>query len=70
MSKNNGKDKIHPKNRDNIIMFPKPPPSGDSSRKKDVESEPRYTIHFEPDWDTNEHDPKDSQDRGLEERKT
>ena len=60
MSKDNGKKEIHSINRGNVIEFPKPPSSGDSSRKKDVESEPRYTIHFEPDWDTNEHDPKDS----------
>ena len=61
MSKNNGKDKIHPKNRDNIIMFPKPPPSSDSSRKKDVGIEPRYTINFQPDWDTDSDNSEDSQ---------
>ena len=60
MSKNNGKEKIHSKNRDNIIMFPKPPPSGGSSRKKDVGIEPRYTINFEPDWDIDIDNPEDS----------
>jgi len=60
MSKDNGKEKIHSINRDNIINFPKSSPSGNGSRKKDVEPGPRYTINFEPDWDGWEDDPKDS----------
>ena len=60
MSKNNGKEKIHSENRDNIIDFPKTPSSGDRSRKKDVVIEPRYTINFKPDWDIDGDDPEDS----------
>ena len=60
MSKKHGKEKIHSIHRDNIIDFPKPPPSSDGGRKEDVESGPRYTIHFEPDWDGWTDDPEDS----------
>ena len=60
MSKKNGKAKIHVIHRDNVINFPKPPPPGDESRKKDVESGSRYTVHFEPHWDGWTDDPEDS----------
>ena len=60
MNKKNGKKDIHIVGGDNIINFPKPPTSRNSRGKKDVEFRSRYTIHFEPDWDTNEDDPSDS----------
>ena len=60
MSKNNGKKDIHSEVRDNIIEFPKPSTPSSSSSKKDVESGSRHTIHFEPDWDTDEDNSTDS----------
>ena len=60
MSKDNEKQKIHSKNRSNIIKFPKPSTPSGSGGKKDVESGARYTINFEPDWDTDDDDPKNS----------
>ena len=60
MDKKNGKKDIHSVGGDNVINFPKPPPPSDESRKKDVESGSRYTVHFEPDWDTDQDDPPDS----------
>lgn len=60
MSDKNEKEEVHPIVRDNIIPFPKPPTPSSSRGKKDVEPRARYTIHFEPDWDTNEVDPPDS----------
>jgi len=60
MNKKNGKKDIHIVSGDNVIPFPKPSTLSRSRSKKDVESRARYTIHFEPDWDTNEEDPSDS----------
>lgn len=59
-NKKDEKEKVYSVHRDNIINFPKPPPSSDDSRKKDVESRTRHTIHFEPDWDGWTDDSKDS----------
>jgi len=59
MSIKNGKKDIHSQDRDNVIPFPKSSPSGSRSSEKDVESGSRYTINFEPDWDTDEDHPTD-----------
>ena len=60
MSNKNAKEKISTVGGDNIIKFPKPPPSSDSRGEEDVEFGSRLTIHFEPDWDTDKEDPTDS----------
>ena len=60
MSKQNGKKDIHSVGGDNVINFPKSSTPRSSRSKKDVEPRARYTINFEPDWDTNEDDPSDS----------
>ena len=60
MSKNDEKKDIHSKDRDNVIPFPKPPTPGSSSSEEDVGGGERYTINFEPDWDTGEDDTPDS----------
>jgi len=60
MSKKHGKEKIHSIHRDNVINFPKPPPSSDESGKEDVGIGSRHEIHFEPDWDEWTDDSKDS----------
>ena len=60
MDKKNEKKDIHSVGGDNIIYFPKPPPPSRGRGKKDVESGTRYTINFEPDWDTDKDDPSDS----------
>ena len=59
MDKKNEK-KVHSEDRDNIIPFPKPPQPSRGRGKEDVGSGERYTIHFEPHWDTDEDDPPDS----------
>ena len=59
-STKNGKQKIHTIGGDNVINFPKPSAPSSSSSEKDVESGARYTIHFEPDWNTDEDDTPDS----------
>tara|TARA_R110000764_G_scaffold60716_1_gene130141 strand:- start:21 stop:203 length:183 start_codon:yes stop_codon:yes gene_type:complete len=60
MSKNNEKENIHLVGGDNIIKFPKPPPPSRSRGEENVEIGSRFTIHFEPDWDTDEEDSTDS----------
>tara|TARA_R110001599_G_scaffold219289_1_gene417607 strand:+ start:995 stop:1183 length:189 start_codon:yes stop_codon:yes gene_type:complete len=60
MSKDNGKKETDTIGGDNVIKFPKPPPLSRGSGKKDVEAGSRLTIHFEPDWDSDEDNPPDS----------
>jgi len=60
MSKKNGKKDLHSKDRDNVIPFPKTSSPGSSRSEEDVGSGERYTIHFEPDWDTDGDNPEDS----------
>ena len=59
MDKKNDK-KVHSENRDNVIPFPKPSSSSRGRGKEDVGSGERYTIYFEPHWDTDEDNPPDS----------
>ena len=60
MSNKNDKEDIHSKDRDNVIPFPKPSSPSSSRGEKDVGSGEGYTIHFEPDWDTDGDNPEDS----------
>jgi len=60
MSKKNGKKDLHSKDRDNVIPFPKTSSPGSSRSEEDVGSGEGYTIHFEPDWDTDGDNPEDS----------
>ena len=61
MSKKNEKKDIHSEDRDNVIPFPKPSSPCSSSSEEDVGNGEGYTIHFEPDWDTDGDNPEDSQ---------
>ena len=60
MSKKNETKKVHVVGGDNVINFPKPPPLSREGSEEDVDTGSRLTIHFEPDWDTNEDDTPDS----------
>ena len=59
--KKSDKKNIHNKVGDNVIKFPKSPPSSDGGSETDVESGEGLTFYFTPDWDTSGDDPEDSE---------